>query len=133
MEVLLNCGKRDTSALDLRCTGDRGYHEKIDIMALGLKTQQDMYDYPHIDKDTKSKRDLEPFPKATQKNSKSKIHLSLYITSHNIFTTNSSQSKNEKNSGFFPYFQCLIFSICILTKMPIFSPTFNLFQISNLI
>lgn len=85
MEVLLNCGKRDTSALDLRCTGDGGYHEKIEIMALGLKTQQDVYDCPHIiDKDTKSKRDLEPFPKAIQKNSKSKIHLSLYITSHNF-------------------------------------------------
>lgn len=86
MEVLLNCGKRDTSALDLRCTGDRGYHEKIEIMALGLNTQQVVYDCPHIiDKDTKSKRDLEPFPKATQKNSKSEIHLSIYITSHNFF------------------------------------------------
>lgn len=51
MEVLLNHGQRGTSVLALRCTGDRGYQEKIDIMSLGLTVsmaQQDQHDHPHI-------------------------------------------------------------------------------------
>lgn len=57
MEDLLNCAKRDTCVLDWTCTGDRGCHEKIEIMAFGLTAQQDKFDYsPIIAKETEQER-----------------------------------------------------------------------------
>lgn len=57
MEVLLNCGKRDTSVLDFDVTGDRGSHEISEIMTSVLTTQQDRYNFPHtVNKETELER-----------------------------------------------------------------------------
>lgn len=47
-KVELNGHKRDTVVLDVRCTGDRGYHGKTEIMTLVFTTQHVKYDTPHI-------------------------------------------------------------------------------------
>lgn len=47
-KVELNDHKRDTLVLDLRCTGERGYHGKTEIMMLVFTTLHIKYDTPHI-------------------------------------------------------------------------------------
>lgn len=66
MKVGLNCRKRDTFVLDVRCTGDRSYHGKTEIMTLVFTTQHDKYDSPHII-DKKLREIWRPFQKATQR------------------------------------------------------------------
>lgn len=48
MKVELNGHKRDTLVLDLRCTGDRGYPGKTEIMTLVFTTLHVKYDTLHI-------------------------------------------------------------------------------------
>lgn len=82
MKVELNCRKRDTLVLDLRYTGDRGYHRKTEIMTLVFTTQHGKYDSPHII-DKKLRAIWRSFQRP-HKDSKSKIFLILCITSHNF-------------------------------------------------
>lgn len=122
MEFLPQCGKTDTPRLDLKCTGDRSYCEKIGILTLVLTSQPvGRHDSPHtVDEEMKNQRDQNSFLHL-HNGSKSEILPIFCVSSHDFFffATNSSQSKNEKNSGIFSYYltfssSCLCHFLCYL-------------------
>ena len=108
-KAVLNCSKRDTFVPDLRCTGDRGYRGKTEIMTLVFTPQHGKYDSPHII-DKKCRQIWRPFQRP-HKDSKSKIFLILCITSYNFLQQILHKVKMKRIHDCFLVISCLVFPV----------------------